>query len=817
MDSWGTEDSDVDVGAQRHERVELDPLAGPDGGEKSRRLARHWLEQIKKYDAEHKRWRKKCISIERRYRDQRNQSDEDGTKRANYLWANTQTIFPAIYGKCPTPIAERKFKDPDPIGRTAATIVERCLRNDLDGDGFHDAISDAVFDYLLPGRGVCWVRFEPEFGPSVSLPVYSANDLRDEAGQIEAEDDTDEEEKLEDTEEVLVRESAPVDYLHWDDWGYLPAKARRWSEVRVVFKRVYPSRDEMVGRWGEKIGRRIPLQRGEKERRDNSGDSRATRDDRDDKAEVFELWDKDTLSVYWVATGYDWLVNRADDPLELEEFFPVSKPLMMNTTNSTLIPTPLYQQYQDQAKTIDELTQRISQLTKTIKTAGAYNAACEVLARILDESVENELLPVDAWRKHMEDKGLAAQIDLLPIEQAIKAVEVLVVAKEKQVAEMDRITGLTDIMRGVTADGRETLGGQKLKNNNGKSRLRQYQDDVAAFARRVLRLKAEVICKHFRKKTLVEMSGALYDEGFGFSDIANFMASGMLDGAPSSPSLPQLPGAPPTSPGMPGAMPLPAMAGAPGAGPGAQPQAPGGLPQLAPWQRLIQAVLKINSAIDLLRDDITRGFRIDIETDSTIVADEQQDRADALEFIKSVEGYLTSSAQIAAANPDAVPLLGKLLQFGVRRFRVGRDLESSIDEFVEKAEEKAKQRANMPPPPNPEMIKAQAKVKEIQLKGQLDAQQSAVDLQQDQVRAAAEERSRQLELQIEQMKAHNEQIMARMDMMLEMLRLRADTHKINLEQHAAHMDHQRHQETSAMEHEQRRINAMQTRIPETVQ
>lgn len=774
-------DDDREVEAE----VDLDELAGRSGGDEGQRLAKYWLEQVKKYDTEMKRWRKRSIAIERRYRDERNRTDEEGQKRANYLWANTETLYPAIYGKCPTAIVERRFKDRDPVGRTAATILERAVRNDMEMDGFHDALGDSVLDYLLAGRGTTWVRFEPEFGPGISIPVHSKNDLRDEQGQIEDEDDTAGEEKLEETDEVLVRESAPVDYINWDDFGFLPAKARRWAEVRVVFKRVAQSRDEMVGRWGDEIGGAIPLQRSEKERRDNSGSGQATRDDRDDKAEVFELWDKDTMSVYWVATGYDHLCNKADDPLSLPGFFPTPKPLTMTRTTSTMIPVPLFVQYQDQAKQIDELTQRISQLIKSIKAAGVYNGACEPLMRLLDESVENELIPVDRWTKHMSDKGLAGQVDLLPIEDQIKAVEVLIAQKEKVVAEMDRLTGLTDIMRGVTVDGRETLGASKLKNSNGKTRLRQHQDIVQEFARDTLKLKAQVIAKHFRKKTLVKMSGALYDEGFGFSDIEDFL-SGQGDGQDLAPPI--QPAAPPML-APPGAAGLPAPAGAgpmprPPMRPPAQPAAPVQGMEMPP---IVKAVLKINRALDLLRSDCERGFRIDIETDSTIVADEQQDRADRIEFTGMVEKYLQTAQQIAVANPAAVPLLGKLLQFSVRGFRIGRDLENAIEEFCEKAEEHAKQAASQPAPPNPEMIRAQSEAKKVaaqvqqtQMETQSDQQQAAIEAQSARSKAAAEDRQSQsdvrvkeLELQIEAMRAQVEKLRAGVDM------------------HAAVMDHHR--------------------------
>jgi hypothetical protein len=92
------------------------------------------------------------IAIEKRYRDERKQSEEEGQRRANYLWANTSIMFPAIYGKCPQPIIKRTFNNKDPIGRAASSILECALHDDLETDNFHESVGSAVLDFLLPGR-----------------------------------------------------------------------------------------------------------------------------------------------------------------------------------------------------------------------------------------------------------------------------------------------------------------------------------------------------------------------------------------------------------------------------------------------------------------------------------------------------------------------------------------------------------------------------------------------------------------------------------------------------------------------------------------
>src|SRR5690349_203643 len=87
----------------------------------------------------------------------------------NLLWSIVQTLAPAIYGKTPEPIAERRYKDKDPVGRAASMILERALRYEMEPSGFDDAADLSVMDYLLPGRGVMWVRYVPQFGEPLTV------------------------------------------------------------------------------------------------------------------------------------------------------------------------------------------------------------------------------------------------------------------------------------------------------------------------------------------------------------------------------------------------------------------------------------------------------------------------------------------------------------------------------------------------------------------------------------------------------------------------------------------------------------------------
>lgn len=800
--------------------VELDPLAGPDGGSKSERMARFWLDQIEKMgkDKGYTQYIKRGHKIEARYRDERNKTSEDNRKRYNSLWSNVEILKPAIYGKVPLPLAERKFGDKDPIARGAAQILERALRNEIEICGFNEALTQAVNDYLLPGRGTVWVRYSPEFSAGISLSNEDSIDMEDTQGpleegldeEIEMGDDPSET-KLEETDNRIVRESTPVDYVHWEDFLIFPVKARTWAEVVAVGKRVYLTYEQMSERFGKQIAKNIPLQKDEREK-DRFENSQG---ENEVKGEVFEIWSKEDQSVYWVADGYDYLLDRKDDPLKLENFFPTPRPIIANQTNGSLLPVADYIEYQDQATQIDELSQRIAMLTRACKVAGVYNAAAKGIQRLLNESLENELIPVDDWSAFAEKGGVIGQISFLPLKEIIGVINELMMIKAKQIEEMDRLTGINDLMRGTT-DARETLGGQRLKSNYTGTRLTARQNEVARFARDTVKIMADIMAQHFSPKSLVEASGAMFEEGLGVDVEA---VERQLASQQPPAGLP----APAPQPGMPPqGMPLPIgqnvvpfrpqavnapMMGGPQQMPGmpitAPPVAPGLPPPPPPDPVQIatqQALERINAAIGLLRNEKLRGFRVDIEVDSTIYGDAAQEKGDRTEFISEVTKYLQTAMAMSAQVPEITPLLGKLLQFGVRGFRVGRDLEASIEEFCEEATKLAKQKqAQAASQPNPEMVKAEAQAKQAeatarsaQIRAEADVLKTKSDMAQSQLEARTNEQQAQAEVlrqhqenQGELQNSHADMLIKQMDvrmremeMEIEKLRLIAEQKQI---------------------------------------
>jgi hypothetical protein len=212
-----------------------------------------------------------------------------------------------------------------------------------------------------------------------------------------------------------------------------------------------------------------------------------------------------------------------------------------------------------------------------------------------------------------------------------------------------------------------------------------------------------------------------------------------------------------------------------------------------------QALQRIDAAISLLRNERLRGFRVDIEVDSTIYGDAAQEKGDRTEFISEVTKYLQSALQMSAQVPEITPLLGKLLQFGVRGFRVGRDLEASIEEFCDQAVKIAKEKqAQAASQPNPEQIKAQAQAMQAQAtmkaadaranadvaKSQADIQAAQIDSQTNQQQAQAEVERQNLENQGEMQNNQTNLIikqmelrMREMELQIEQMRMHAEMNK----------------------------------------
>lgn len=632
--------------------------------------ARYWQEQITSAVKVRGDWIRKSKDVIKRYKDDRGLSGDEAwrSSKFNILWANIETLKPALYSATPVPVVVRRFKDADPVARAAAEILQRCLAYCIESYDFDHVIRQNILDYLLTGLTTAWVRYEPEFTQEPVVDPATGQPATDEKGQPVVQD-------------ALSYENVPTDYVHWSD--VLFSKSRVWKEVWWAARRVFMDREAGLKRFGDRF-RDVPLDYCDTATDEYQGSMDSLSDKVDRKATVWEIWDKKRRKVVWMHPSFQEILDERDPPIQFRDFFPCPRPLLGTNANDSLIPVPDYVEYKDQADELDDLTGRINLLTNALRVAGVYDAGAGNLEQLLDGDMSNKLIPVENWAAFGQSGGMKGSIEFLPLQQVVEALIQLYNARDRVKQDLYEITGLSDIIRGAS-QAQETATAQRIKAQWGSIRLRDKQADVQRYVRDLIRLKAEVIAELFQPETLMQMSGlqlpSRQDEMLKYQQ-AMQQHQMMAQQAQMQGQGQQLP--PP-------------------------PQEPQG-----PF---------MEDVIDLLREDKLRSYRIDIETDSTIAADEAQEKQDRAELIQSFMGLLQNGAPLLAQAPELGPVLKDIMLFGVRSFRVG----SGMEESIERSMDQLGQRLAQPPPPPPDPN--QAKMAEVEANTKLKQQEMAGNFQ----------------------------------------------------------------------------------------
>jgi hypothetical protein len=630
-----------------------------------------WYKTIMGYERSYKRWEARADRIVKKYKDD-SRYDRNPNARFNILWSNVQTIQPAIFARLPRPDVSRRFRDNDPIGRVASMMLERALEFEIEHYGdYKSAMNNAVLDRLLGGRGVSWVRYEPHI---VGEMADEAEGAPDDGYQVtEDSDEAETPEAMEvENQERIEYECAPVDYVHWKDFGH--TIARTWEEVTAVWRKVYMSRPALVERFGEDLGYQIPL--------DTKPDDLKQAYKSDDgvyEACVYEIWDKETGKVLWISKSLGKILDERDDPLGLENFWPCPKPLYSTLTTDSLEPIPDFVIYQDQARELDALCDRIDGLINALKVRGVYDASASELQRLFSEGENNTLIPVSNWMAFAEKQGMKGAIDLVDITPFAMALQQCYQAMEQVKGQIYELMGIADIQRGQT-DPNETLGAQIIKSNNAAGRLKTMQHAVVDFATSLLSIKAQIICNHFTDDTLLQISGAM---------------------------------------------------------------------QLSPQDQQY-----IPQAIALLRNEASKNFRIEVTSDSMIYQDEQQEKADRMQFLQAVGGFMQQTMPMIQAQPELAPMAVEMLKFGVTAFKAGKQLEGIIDQTADELRQKAQAMQGQPKPPPPEIQKAQmdaqAKMQQMQMQAQLEQMKMQNQMQLEKAKQEYQAQENQLKFQLEE-------------------------------------------------------------------
>lgn len=156
----------------------------------------------------------------------------------------------------------------------------------------------------------------------------------------------------------------------------------------------------------------------------------------------------------------------------------------------------------------------------------------------------------------------------------------------------------------------------------------------------------------------------------------------------------------------------------------------------------------IPQALQLLKSNPLRNFRIEVAADSLVQLDEQQMKQERIEFIGAFGNFLREAVTAGQQVPELTPMLMKVMQFAIGSFKQARTIEGVIDVALQKLEQKQAEQAQNPQP-DPEMMKVQAEQQGAQMKMQADQQAAQMKMQLD---SQMQQARIQADTQIEQMK-----------------------------------------------------------------
>lgn len=375
-------------------------------------------------------------------------------------------------------------------------------------------------------------------------------------------------------------------------------------------------------------------------------------DEKHKLAKIYQLWDKDGgRKIKYISPSYPGkFLLELDDTLKISTFYPVPRPIEYVYNTHTLKPVIPYSLYKKAAEQLTTISERIASITKAIKAVGIYDAS---LGDDISEMLRGEdgfLHPSDKSAGISLQGGIESAIWMMPIDKLVAVVGQLYASRDACKQEIYEIMGLSDIMRGATA-AQETATAQNIKSRWGSLRLKRAQNDVQRLARDLLQIMLEVAGTQYDEQKWADITGIdlLLErqvEPLMHSALAgDEKAALMLKGMPT-------------------------------------------------WK----------DALALINDDLESKYKISIETNSTVLADQQEDQENMGAVLAAITGYMQSVAPLVTDGvlpiKAAKDILGKIMA----GYQAGNDLAQYIDEIALPEKQQGEQQQ---PDPNASLIEVE--------------------------------------------------------------------------------------------------------------
>lgn len=469
-------------------------------------------------------------------------------------------------------------------------------------------------------------------------------------------------------------ETVCTDSRVWDRvlFGY----ATKWSKVPWIAYEEYLDREEARRLFGAKANKLTFV---EGEEQDNEDDYK--KEENKDKgyrktARIFQIWDKSDKKIKYISSQYkDDFLREDDDPLELTGFFNCPEPIQFVEKSSDRTPTALYTIYKNQAIELNRIQDRLNRVIEAIKVRGAYNGALgEEIEQILKEE-DNALVPTDKAAM-LAEGGLDRNIWMLPLGELVGVAQQLMTARESAKRVIYEVTGISDIVRGQSAAS-ETLGAQKIKESWGTMRIKRLQKEVQRYVLDTMRLMLDVAVNKFSEASWAKMTGLPYSTTEQREQAQKIVQIAQVNRMnPQDPSIQQ------------------AMQ----------------VLQMPNW----------GDVLEILKDNYSRSYRLDMETNSTIDVEATEDKQLVGDFMNAMGQFMNGISPLIDKGVMPFGAAKSMMLSIVKRYRFGREVEDELNQMVEPQQQQSPEQEKA----IKEFQQAQQKLQQEQQKFQQEKQQA---------------------------------------------------------------------------------------------
>ena len=487
-----------------------------------------------------------------------------------------------------------------------------------------EEVSNAVKKSVIDGRGIGWVDYEPTIEKNELGEEYVAD------------------------REIHIESLNPQEFLY--------SSAEKEKDIWWVARRHLLSRED--------IKRRFGYSPSEPELQFKQEDETQLK-----RGEVWEIWDKNSRKRAFILLSdvRQKFLEVVDDPYKLDGFFPCDT---LEFITKDTVPVPEYMIYHKQADLLEVVCKKAAQIEDEVKYVTLIGSQDKGIAQRITAAQNGDVLSIPTDNMVNAAESLIATT---PVDKAILLLEHLQVEKEKLKFNIYDITGISDIMRGVT-DSQETATAQKIKGLFGSLRFQTRQKKVQNFRKNIYKIIAEIIAEHYDEQTLSEMTCTYLPTDEDKMEVVIAQKQG-----------------------------------------------------LATQEQLnILTEPTWNDIMYILRNDKLRNYTVDIETVATAFDDTEQQNI-AIRDLTQL--YLSMVQYSESLSPATLKGFIPLIKMNLSSIKISSAIGNQLEEAIESAYKEAEEEAQQPQAPNPEIMKIQSDIEYKQGELKLKEQEVAIKQQ----------------------------------------------------------------------------------------